>query len=711
MSKNQVGLELLELFEVGIYSARKPEFPVHIASVPSQPRSAITRAPAEVPDWLKENYRAAYFAGKSREECWDCAVSGKNIPVEKAESYKAGVAKCIGDSDKANLRKSLLEASKELVVLEDRVALEATAPGAEVDWTSARRQTIREMAANGTPVGIARMAARFADGLKQTTPSKLRRLEAEKSRIVEKVYPDARIYTDHSEAWEQVAKACNENNISPPAPQREEEILKKLTPMQRTALEIGEKTRGAIAMIHYTQARQNAGKAGVPSNAERAALKALQKSLGKAYATLPSGWSHREMEQMLINQRQQPVPPVATNRVKASVNKLETLDNYGLSPVHFAAAAGKLDEIKDILVANPHLLEVPAGTNGDPQDGQEQSKYENPTSRAVRYLGLGEKEGQRFMVAMDRTGITAAQMAVQFGHGEQLAACGYLKEVPPLTKSQRIDLGKDGREMLAEQYFPLSIILGGSQAEKKGISIDEALGETDLKFKKMLDSYSPAAGTNFPEYAATPIGLSVIDKLRSDDERTREFAEMKKNIDQLKEAMVQAFSRDPDNRDLANAFGCSEEKIEEMERNITKSQFHSIDAPRDDGNGERDSHEFIEDTAHEAEFHMDFEQREALREGMANVAPKLDEDERHVMVLQYGCDCPIKDIAWMMDRSENYIYQIREIVEAKLWRELQPTLNSGRSRNKDSAKKEHVKPAAFAQVQRSGKLQEVVQGD
>ena len=98
---------------------------------------------------------------------------------------------------------------------------------------------------------------------------------------------------------------------------------------------------------------------------------------------------------------------------------------------------------------------------------------------------------------------------------------------------------------------------------------------------------------------------------------------------------------------------------------------------------------------------------------MANLAPQLDEDERQVMVLQYGCECSTKDIAWMLGRSENNIYEIREVVDAKLWRELNPTLNviGNRRQTTALATQERVKQAPIVNMQPSRKLQEVVQGD
>jgi RNA polymerase sigma factor (sigma-70 family) len=727
MSKNTHGQELLELFDIDIARIGGSMKASHYGQPIISPRLNLQTQPTfddfirtrdvagAVPNWLTESYRAAYLAGKSHEERWNSAVAGKYLPADKAEGYKGAVARFIGDADKAKLKQSVMQATKALVVLEDRVALAATEPGADIDWTSARRQTMREMVADGTPPGIARMAAKLADGLKQTTPAKLRKLEAEKLKIVEKIYPDARIHTDHGGAWQQVTDACNDAGVSAPAPQKEQDLFTKLTPTQRISIESGEKVRGLVAMSYYAQARQIPGKAGVPSNAERAARQAVRKVFGKPYATLPTGWTHREMEQLLIKQGQQPIQaPGKTQSVELSVKKLETLDNYGLTPVHFAAAAGKLEELKAVLIANPNLLEVPAGTNGDPNNGQEKSRYENPTSKAVRYLGYAEKEGQRFMVPKDRTGITAGQMAVQFGHGQQLAACGYTKPVPPLTKDQQRNLGKDGREMLAEQYFPLPIIMAGIQAKENDMSIDQAMGETDLKFNKMLDSYSPAAGTNFPEYAASPIGLSVIDKVRADDERSRVAVMMAENMSELKNYIAQSISRPPDDRDLAHVFGCSETDIEKMEKSIRRVEFHSIDAPLENSEGEqRDSHGLIENEAQEEGFDIEFDESEAIREGMANLAPQLDEDERQVMVLQYGCECSTKDIAWMLGRSENNIYEIREVVDAKLWRELNPTLNviGNRRQTTALATQERVKQAPIVNMQPSRKLQEVVQGD
>lgn len=633
---------------------------------------ARTQSLGTVPTAITENFRNCYIRGMTPENCWNNAVVGQPIPEDKVELYRKGCERFITDSEKNNLKTRVVEVAAELVRAEDTIALETTPANSDVDWVSARRAARNQLEKQGISPAIVLKAAELADAAYQSTPAKLQKLEAQKTHIAETTYPEALKFTDHQGALMQVKSVCSAIHISAPSATFSASLPDKLTMDQKTAIASTIQKRAEISQTHFNAAR---GQGLQPSRAAEQARRDLRNELGVDYAKFPDGWDYKTLEanyKAPVQQTQ--VPPT---KVQLSVAKMGQSDNLGLTPIHFAAAIGKLTELTAFLKANPALLSVPA------------TSMDNKTvALAASYIfNRKENSGRPNPLRHDHTGVTPAQLVIRFGHGEQLRDVGIdPATVPGLDPKKAAQLGKNGQEMLAEQYYPLSILAARTAATKQGMDFNEALSAVTVKFNKAIEKYSPAHGTNFPEYSYPLMQMSVIDEKRAQDPRSNADRAKADDLAEIKDRLAQELGRAPDSADVAEKLGISQDQLAKLEESVAKPIFTSFDAgSKNDEGQERNKHELIadehiEEAQETSESDLEADERQAIRKGIAKVVDQLNDDHRQTFLLRFACGCPNQDVAWMMGCSAGQINAIETAVKHRLHEALENTVKGIQAR-------------------------------
>jgi RNA polymerase primary sigma factor len=239
----------------------------------------------------------------------------------------------------------------------------------------------------------------------------------------------------------------------------------------------------------------------------------------------------------------------------------------------------------------------------------------------------------------------ATSLLADASYGDDDPVGSYLREigrVALLTQAQEISLARRverGDGSAREQLIGANLRLVVSVAKRytgRGVLFLDLIQEGNIGLMKAVEKYDWRRGYRFSTYATWWIRQSISRSLADQGRTIRVPVHMVETINRLsrvRRTLLQELEREPSIEELADAFGVTPARIEQINRFAMEPV--SLDAPVG-GEDEAFLGDFVEDDETSRPHIAVYDQ--ISREEMRDALEKLPYRERKVLELRYGLD-------------------------------------------------------------------------
>lgn len=215
----------------------------------------------------------------------------------------------------------------------------------------------------------------------------------------------------------------------------------------------------------------------------------------------------------------------------------------------------------------------------------------------------------------------------------------------------------DSENALIEKY--LSLV--SSIAARLAMTLPEHVGQDDLYSAGLIGllqavrNYDPTCGASFETYARMRVRGAMLDELRKMDWVPRTVHEKARKIQAAIAQLEQKLGRVPTEAQMAKALNISVPEYEKLLTEIRPAAFVCLDtvSSEDDAG---DLYEVVANSADESPLEQ-ISQRE-LKQVILGRLKELPEMQRKVLVLYYGEELHLREIAEVVGLTESRICQI-----------------------------------------------------
>lgn len=212
------------------------------------------------------------------------------------------------------------------------------------------------------------------------------------------------------------------------------------------------------------------------------------------------------------------------------------------------------------------------------------------------------------------------------------------------------------RDRLIENYAPLVWQTAERIAAKlpSFVCTDDLIGWGNLGLMDAIERYDTAHNTRFSTYCSTRISGHIIDELRRLDWTPRLVRLRTHHLERTREELRNKFGREPDDEEMADSMGISEEEYDAMVRETQPRTVVSLNRRRDeDDTNEIGKIELMPDR--NAVDPLTELQRAEIKE----VAIRgLNDDQKKVLLMYYYDELNMKEIGEILGLSESRVCQI-----------------------------------------------------
>jgi len=199
------------------------------------------------------------------------------------------------------------------------------------------------------------------------------------------------------------------------------------------------------------------------------------------------------------------------------------------------------------------------------------------------------------------------------------------------------------------------------------VMYDDLVSYGAIGLLEAFDRYDGSRGIKFSTYAEYRIRGAMLDALRSNDTFTRRRRQLAKRIDHAATQCRQKLGRDPDPLDVAQALGLDLEEYWGVLDRVTPINLVSIDAQVDDEDEGRTLIEQLPGDSEQPDQDLD---RMDLRRQLRKAVMALPERERHCILMYYGKDLSLAEIAEVFEVTASRISQILSKARGALRKKL-----------------------------------------
>lgn len=197
------------------------------------------------------------------------------------------------------------------------------------------------------------------------------------------------------------------------------------------------------------------------------------------------------------------------------------------------------------------------------------------------------------------------------------------------------------------------------------IQLDDMVSYGAIGLLEAFDRYDGSRNIQFSTYAEYRIRGAMLDALRSNDSFSRRRRQLAKQVQHASTQVRRAVGRDPEPQEVADELGITLDEYWIAMDRVTPVNHVSLDSPDgDDGEEGRTLVEQLFDpNASTPDHDLDVDW---LRDELRQAIGSLPERERHCVLMYYGKELSLAEIAQVYDVTPSRISQILSKARGKL---------------------------------------------
>jgi len=220
------------------------------------------------------------------------------------------------------------------------------------------------------------------------------------------------------------------------------------------------------------------------------------------------------------------------------------------------------------------------------------------------------------------------------------------------------------RDRLVLEHVPLLRHIVGRMNLPKDVDRDDILGWGMLGLIAAAEGFDPSRGLAFSTYAHSRIRGAILDEMRRTDALPRSRRALLRKIDQTIAELTQENCCPPSPEQIAERAAVSLEEVEEV---MTLARTR-IELSLGDESPEGGLHALLSDPS--SDDPVASVQWQETKELLAQATQRLPGPERTAVLLYYGEEMLLRDIASLMGVTESRVSQIHASAIYRLNREL-----------------------------------------
>lgn len=227
---------------------------------------------------------------------------------------------------------------------------------------------------------------------------------------------------------------------------------------------------------------------------------------------------------------------------------------------------------------------------------------------------------------------------------------------------------KSAKDELIIHYIHIVKYIAGRLSVHMGqyVEYDDLVSYGIFGLIDAIDRYDINSGNKFSTYAQLRIRGEIIDQIRKLDWVPRATRQKNKKIDNTYKLLMDRFTREPTDEEMAVELEMSLEDYLQMRKKTTIATLISIDEPIGSEDGRiGETLQSNKDQTPESELH-----KSELKQMLVEALENLTEKEKIVISLYYFDELTLKEISHVLEVTESRISQIHSKALMKLQNKL-----------------------------------------
>ena len=217
----------------------------------------------------------------------------------------------------------------------------------------------------------------------------------------------------------------------------------------------------------------------------------------------------------------------------------------------------------------------------------------------------------------------------------------------------------NARETLIVRHMRIVKYIAGRMAihVPSSVEMDDLVGWGVLGLIDAVEKYDHTQEIKFTTYASIRVRGAILDQIRSLDWAPRSLRAMARKIVGARERLRHEIGREPNNEEIAEHLGATEEQVDDTVAQVQTAQVLSLQdyLPSEDSAQTRKLDVTVDERASNPDAAVQERER---RDRIAQAILRLPDQQQKVLNLYYFEELTLKEIGVVLDVSESRICQI-----------------------------------------------------
>ena len=201
----------------------------------------------------------------------------------------------------------------------------------------------------------------------------------------------------------------------------------------------------------------------------------------------------------------------------------------------------------------------------------------------------------------------------------------------------------------------LSRRLSESLPDDSALELGDLVSYGAIGLLEAFDRFDGSRNIQFSTYAEYRIRGAMLDALRAGDSFSRRRRQLARRVEDASSVLRKREGRKPEPQEVAEHLGVSLEDYWAAVERVAPHNHMSLDSQVDDGEGRSLSEQLFDPQAELPDHAMDLDW---LRQELASAIDELPERDRHCVMMYYGKELSLAEIAAVYEVTSSRISQI-----------------------------------------------------